>query len=171
MATEGLTINGGGVVDGFAIPTFSTMPITRGLAGQFLQTAGAGVGSTGALIWAAPIKVTKALNYVAGALPKESADYVTSGGTLRFDVTGSCIPAAAAMASVDFLTSINGAAFASRGLVQMFANTINVHISLVPRVFIVAGLAIGTTVRSKVAVSANCSNDANDYFDVTITEF
>ena len=88
------------------------------------------------------VRVAKVLDYSSGPLPKQGT-YVTRGGTLKIDVSGSCIPTSVAMirVSIDLDDdSSNGMQWVSQGEVRLWGNTASQHIGLVPKTFIKTGL-------------------------------
>ncbi len=158
LATQALNINAGAAQSAF--------PLTRGTSGQFLQTNGSGT-----LSWAAPVRVTKLIDYATGPMPLTSANYTTIGGNLRFDVSGSCNPGSISMSWINFETNINAAGWVNRGQLGIWTNVTNAHVNTIPRTFIITGVAAASNVQVRLSMNADCNNDVNDFFDVTVTEY
>jgi hypothetical protein len=109
-------------------------------------------------------KVTQLMNQVAGGLPKTSASFSTTGGTLLIFASGSGWRNVAGAIGMDI--QVDGV---TKGSATVTASEANSHKAFIPNTIVVTGIAAGS---HTVTLSAwgNTTTDSNDWYSVVVTE-
>lgn len=107
-----------------------------------------------------------AINSV-GPLPLSSAAFTTSGGTLILNYSGSGY-AGAANSMIGMTVTLDGVTFVDN--TAIFVNNPGQHLAFVPKTWVLSNIPAGTHTISLSKMNVGTQTDANDIFNLTVTE-